>query len=273
MSSTLLAAILVFVGAVSGVLGTIAGLGGGFVVIPVLRLGFGMAPATTAGVSLCIVLANAVSGSFAYLRQGRSDVRSAVLVALGGIPASIAGAILVQHVSFRDFDLLYAGLLLFFCVYIVRRRHAQPDEVTRHLPRLRERKLVDADGTEFRYFTSTPLVLASGVLVGFISSFFGVGGGIIFVPVFIGVFRMPPHVVTATSTLAILLTSPVGLITHLAAHDVDWLFALPLAAGGLIGGQIGPRIAKRLSSPQLVTALALLLFLTAISLVAQHVVR
>ncbi|MBD5654725.1 MAG: sulfite exporter TauE/SafE family protein, partial [Candidatus Eremiobacteraeota bacterium] len=100
--------------------------------------------------------------------------------------------------------------------------------------------------------------------------FFGIGGGIIFVMVFIATFRMPPHVVTATSTLAILLTSPAGVIAHAYARDIDWAFALPLAGGGLIGGQIGPRIARRLSSPRLLTVLAGTVLLAALALIVKH---
>ena len=65
---------LLAVGAAAGILGSLIGLGGGFVVIPVLRLAYGVSPALTAGASLVMVLANAISGSIAYLRQGRVDV-------------------------------------------------------------------------------------------------------------------------------------------------------------------------------------------------------
>ena len=137
---------------------------------------------------------------------------------------------------------------------------------------LHERTLVDAYGQEFHVpHEYAPLILACGLALGFVSSFFGIGGGIIFVMVFIAMFRMPPHVVTATSTLAILLTSPAGVISHALAHDIDWAFALPLAAGGLAGGQLGPRIARRLSSPRLLTVLAATILLAAIALAFKHV--
>ncbi|MBD5653866.1 MAG: sulfite exporter TauE/SafE family protein, partial [Candidatus Eremiobacteraeota bacterium] len=186
-ASVLHVATLVALGALAGVLGTIVGLGGGFVVLPVLRIFYGIAPAATAGISLVMVMANAVSGSFAYVRQRRADVRVAVFIAITGIPASVLGAYLVGQVSFAGFDLLYGALLIYFFIDIVRRRNKKPATFT--VAGLRERRLVDAYGEEFRYLTSAPLILLCGLALGFISSFFGIGGGIIFVMVFIATFR------------------------------------------------------------------------------------
>ncbi len=257
------------IGATAGVLGTLVGLGGAFVVIPVLRLVYLLSPAESASISLVMVMANAASGTSAYLRQGRADVRTAVLVAVTGIPASILGAHLVRFASPATFDLLYGALLVTFLSDIVRRRqrreaHAPP----RGLP---ERILVDRNGETFRYATSVPLVLASGVALGLVSSFFGVGGGMIFVMVFMGLFRMPPHVVTATSTLTILLTSPAGVAAHAIEHGVTWAFAAPLAIGGLIGGQFGPRIARRLPAHRLLEVLAVTILAAVLALVLKHV--
>jgi uncharacterized membrane protein YfcA len=67
-----------------------------------------------------------------------------------------------------------------------------------------------------------------------------------------------------------LFISPVGVLTHWFEGNVDLAFALPLAAGGLVGGQFGPRIARRLSSPQLLTVLAFAVLITALTLLARH---
>jgi uncharacterized membrane protein YfcA len=263
-------ATLVAIGVASGILGTLVGLGGAFIVIPVLRLVFLLPPAESAGISLFIVFANTVSGSIAYLRQGRADVRTALLVTMTGIPASLLGAHLVRFASPTTFDLLYGALLTYFFIDIVRRRRLREDSRP-PLRGMRERTLVDRSGETFRYGTSVPLVLACGVALGFVSSFFGVGGGIIFVLVFIGLFRMPPHVVAATSTLAILFTSPVGVAAHMFEHGMAWTYAAPLAFGGLIGGQIGPRFARRLPSHRLLDVLAVTILIAALALVIKHI--
>jgi len=263
-------ATLVAIGLTAGIIGTLVGLGGAFIIIPILRFAYLLSPAETASISLVIVVANALSGSAAYLRQGRADVRTALLVAITGIPASILGAHLVKFASPATFDLLYGALLAYFFIDIIRRRRRR-DRAAPPLRGLRERTLVDRSGETFRYGTSTPLILASGVVLGFVSSFFGVGGGTIFVMVFLGLFRMPPHVVTATSTLAILLTSPVGVAAHVVENGVLWAYAIPLAAGGLAGGQVGPRIAGRISSGRLLDVLAVTILVAALILALKHI--
>jgi uncharacterized membrane protein YfcA len=133
-----------------------------------------------------------------------------------------------------------------------------------------EHVLEDRHGQVFRYRWNVPVALACGIGVGFISSFFGIGGGIIFVIFFISLLGMPPHIVTATSMVAMLLTIPVGLAAHWLEGNIDWAFALPLAAGGLVGGQLGPQIARRISSRRLTLTIAYSVLLAAASLIARH---
>lgn len=262
--------VLVAIGAAAGALGTLVGVGGGFIIVPVLRLAYLLTPAEASGISLVLVFANAVSGSAAYVKQKRTDVRTAFLVAATGIPSSFIGAYAVHFVTRTFFDLIFGLVLTYVFVVVVRRRRqtGAPKPLMRGLS---ERTLIDRDGQSFTYGTSVPLVLATGALLGFSSSFLGIGGGIIFVLIFIALFQMPPHVVNATSTLAILLTSPAGVITHALQNDIEWSYAAPLVLGGLAGGQIGPRIAGRISSPQLLDIMAFAILIAAGALLLKHV--
>jgi len=263
-------ATLAVIGVGAGALGSLVGLGGAFVVIPILRMAYLLSPAATAGISLVMVAANAISGSATYLRQGRADVRAAALVSLTGIPASLLGAHLVRSVTPGTFDALYGALLVSFFAILV--RHRRSDDVAFVLASgMRERVIIDRTGKTFRYATNLPLVLLAGVALGLVSSFFGVGGGMIFVSVFVGLFKMPPHVSTATSTLAIVLTAPAGIATHGFEHGIMWIYAAPLAVGGLIGGQIGPRLGRRLSARQLLDVLAATVLFAGLTLVLKHV--
>src|SRR5690242_415753 len=88
------------------------GLGGGFIIVPVLRLFFGLNPALSAGTSLALVIANSASGAAASLMQRRVHVRVAFLIAIGGFPGSIIGAIAVKLLPGRIFDWLFAAFLL-----------------------------------------------------------------------------------------------------------------------------------------------------------------
>jgi uncharacterized membrane protein YfcA len=238
-------------GCAAGAIGSLAGLGGGFLVVPILRMAFAIAPASVAGTALVMVLANSLSGTQAYLRQGKVDVRSGLLIAATGIPGSILGTALVRHISFTGFDVVYGVLLAYLSWDLLRRAHDKRDAPAQ-----------PAGG-------SLATLLAGGALMGVASSFFGIGGGLFVIPTLL-LLGMPAHVVTATSTFAIALTAPVGIVTHQLAHDIAWNFAIPLAIGGMLGGQIGPRVAKHLSSPQLLKATALMLLAAAGMLVLRH---
>ena len=259
--------VLVLIGTFAGILGTITGLGGGFIAIPVLRLFYGLAPATAAAVALFVTVANGITGSLLYLRQRRADVGVAMLIAATGIPSTLLGVYVVKHTSIAGFDFLFAGLLLYCSFEFFRRLWG---EVSRARAAFRERVLVDIRNQEFRYGGHAWLTLLCGVVFGFVSSFFGIGGGIVFVVFFIKVFSMPAHVVSATATLSMLMVAPVGLVAHVYARDVDWNLAVPLAVGGLAGGQIGALLAHKLSPRRILQLTALLVSLAAVTLLLKH---
>ncbi len=223
--------------------------------MPVLRLLLGIAPTTVAGTSLVFVLANVATSAFGYLRQKRVDVSVAIPLAIGAVPGSIAGVLAVKHANATWFDVAYGTLLLILSVLVMRRRSVvsrpEGEQTFAH-----------------RYVVAVP----AGVLLGLLSSLFGIGGGVVLIPLLLLAARMPPHVVTATSALVIALTAPVGVIAHAVAGDIDWLAAAPLVAGGLLGGALAPAVSARVSSPRLISLLALALIGAAAGLVLRHVV-
>jgi uncharacterized membrane protein YfcA len=230
-------------------------LGGGFIIVPVLRLLLSIAPTTVAGTSLVFVLANVASSAVGYLRQKRVDLTVATPLALGAVPGSIAGVLAVKHVDPTWFDVAYAAILLTLSVLVLRRRTAAsraPGEKT--------------------FAHAYAVAIPAGALMGLLSSLFGIGGGIVLIPLLLLGARMPAHVVTATSAFIILLTAPVGVIVHAIAGDIDWLAAAPLIAGGLVGGAVAPAISARLSSPRLISLLAIALIGAAAGLALRHFV-
>ncbi|GAC1493179.1 MAG: sulfite exporter TauE/SafE family protein [Vulcanimicrobiaceae bacterium] len=263
---------LFVIGILASFLGSIVGLGGGFIAIPVLRLVFHLSPALTAGTSLFLVTANVASASLNFLRQRRVDVRLGVTMGLLGIPGSILGAVALRHFTVPGFDVAYAIILIVFAVDLFRRGSPGVPGPAQRMPWGRSRVFHDPmSGRAYAYEESMPLAAGAGVATGFLSSFFGIGGGILVVPLLLRGFLMPPHIVSATSHFVILLSSPFGLIAHGFANDIDWAYALPLAAGGLVGAQFGAETARRISSHVLVRTLAIVMLAAAGSLILQHV--
>lgn len=239
--------------------GSMVGLGGGFILVPALRLFVGLAPAEAAGTSLILIVANSASGAFTYLLQRRVHLKIGLLIAAGGLPGGIIGAILSLRISERAFDWTLAALLL--AVAIDMAWNAE-----RRLRSRRERDSVaEIKGMSYR------AALVLGFVVGLFSSLFGIGGGVVLVPSLLYFSELPIHAVSATSHFGILLTSPVGLAVHALQRDIDLRDVVPLVAGGLIGGPVGARLSLRLKSPQLLIVVAIALIAVAGSLIWRHV--
>jgi len=240
---------------VASIFGSMVGLGGGFILVPIMRLFMGFPPAYAAGTSLVLIVANSASGAFAYLLQRRVHLKIGLLVAAGGLPGSVLGAIASLHISPLLFDSILAALLV--AVAIDMAWNAE----RRMAGRVEHHRVASIKGMSYRG------ALALGFIVGIFSSLFGLGGGIVVVPALLYFSELPVHAISATSQFAILLTSPVGLAVHALQRDVAVQDVLPLVAGGLLGGPIGARISLRLRSPQLLIAVAIALVTAAISLI------
>lgn len=236
------------------------GLGGGFIIVPVLRLFFGLAPAQASGTALALVIANSGSGALTYLIQRRVHVRIGLLIAAAGFPGSILGAIAVKHLPAHIFDWLFAAFLLIVSADIILNREKRLKDRNEH---------ADVHSIlGMPWYTS----IVAGFSVGFISSLFGVGGGVVLVPTLLYFSDLPAHAISATSHFGIVLTSPIGFVTHYLQNDVDWTYVLPLVAGGVTGGPIGARLSLRLKSHRLMIFVATALIIAAFALVLRHLI-
>jgi uncharacterized membrane protein YfcA len=246
---------------VASVFGSMVGLGGGFILVPILRLFFGLGPAEAAGTSLVLVVANSASGAFTHLLQKRVHVNIGLLIALGGFPGSIIGTILVRHISPRLFDWIFAVMLIVVATdMIVNAKKRAGSRVETHDVR-------HLKGMSYR------LAIVTGFAVGLVGGLFGIGGGMIIVPTLLYFSELSAHAISATSQFAIVLTSPVGLTMHALQHDIRVDEILPLVLGGLCGGPLGARLSLRLKSAQLLVFVAGALVLAALLLVARPALR
>lgn len=242
-------AFLAALGLVVGAVGTLVGAGGGFLLAPVLLLVYPHDdPQTLTAISLAAVFANSASGSLAYLRQHRVDVRNGLIFGVCGMPGAVLGAIAVGHVPRRAFDVTMAATLGAVAVWLATNR--------------RRRK------------RSGPVPVARGAalsaVVGFVSSFLGIGGGVFHVPILVMALGYETHVATATSHFVLAMMSGTAVITHAiqgAYHVGHGLRrSLVLAVSLAIGAQLGAHASVRVPALAIERLLAVALAVVAVRL-------
>ena len=203
-------------------LGSMVGLGGGLVIAPVLVL-MGLPPPVAASSSLAATLSNAVTSSVVYAKQGRIDYRQALKLGLLAMPGSVLGAVVSADANITLFRILLGTALLLASIYVF----IKP-RLSKHPP----------------HSSAIILVLSTtaSFFAGVVSSFFGIGGGVSFVPILIILVGMSMMRAASTSMFAILLTSIVGMATHGTLGNSDAVLILVLSTGGLVGGMLGAKL-------------------------------
>ena len=241
--------LLAVLGAAVGVFGTLVGAGGGFILTPVLLVLYPQTSATTiTAISLVVVFFNALSGSLAYARQRRIDYASGLAFALATMPGAVLGVLVVGFAPRRLFDALTGVLLAAAGAFLMLGRRPEGRSPSRlgGAPR----SITDRGGTTYRYRVNVRLGVLYSVGVGFVSSFLGIGGGIIHVPLMVAALGFPVHVATATSHFVLANMAAVGSVTHIAtgafASGTGIHRALALSVGVVGGAQVGAWMSQRI---------------------------
>jgi len=234
--------ILMVLGFLVGAFGTLIGAGGGWLLVPILLLGYHFSPADAVGTSLALVFLNALSGSIAYLRQRRVDLSLGWKFAAATIPGAIGGAYLTRLLSSSVFSLAFAIVLLTIAVLLFSGIAAVPSA---HAGR---RQIIDASGEAHVYHVDTWKGVLVSILVGLMSSVLGIGGGIVHVPFLIVACSLPVHVATATSHFVLSISAFVGAATFLALGHVNLRTVAPMGVGILLGAQLGARVSLKTSA-------------------------
>ena len=269
--------LLVLLGFGTGAYGILVGAGGGFILGPMLLLFFDIEPEVMAGTVLASVAINSISGTTAFRAMKIIDYRSGLLFAAAAIPGSVLGAFGVGAVAPSTFQILFGALLLLLAVQIAFRPRipeSNPTEKPTHViaATVRSRHIVSEDGHEYRYEFNEMLATSFNVILGFISSFFGTGGGFLRTPILISAFGFPVRVAAATSVFALSMYATAGAATHAVLGHVEWWPTFILTGLGLVlGGQVGARLTERVSGPWILRLLLVVVLFLGIRLIWQGV--
>jgi uncharacterized membrane protein YfcA len=267
-------ALLVLLGAAVGAYGTIIGAGGGFVLVPVLLLLYPeYGPEEVTAISLLVVFVNAVSGSVAYGRQRRIDYVTGLLFAACSVPGVILGALVVTYFPERLFTGLFGVMLVALAVTSARSRTMAVRAPLRGRG-VTLRRVVDPEGRVYVYAYRTWQAAVMALGIGFVSSLFGIGGGVIQVPAMIMLLHIPVQFAVATSlfTLSFMAggaSAVHGITGSLAGEQLAQGAALAL--GAVPGAQVGARLAARIKGRHVLMLLAVAIGLLGARLILKAV--
>jgi uncharacterized protein len=279
--------VMLGLGAAVGFLSGMFGVGGGFLLTPLLMLS-GIPPAIAVATGANQIVASSVSGALVQWRRGNIDFRMGLVLTVGGVVGALAGVLLVRVLSkvgqadlfislcYVTFLGVIGGLMLIESVQAIQRtrvgKPATPRKPGQH-------SWLHGLPFKMRFHTSRlyisaipPLVL--GLIVGLLAAILGAGGGFIIVPAMIYLLRMPTHVVIGTSLFQIIfVTAVVTLLYATMNHSLDAVLAFILVIGGVIGGQFGANAGQRLKGEQLRLLLAVMVLAVALRLLIGLVVQ
>ncbi len=254
---------VIILGVLVGIVGTFIGAGGGFLVVPVLIILYGFSPQHAVGTSMVVVFLNALSGTFSYVAQKRIDYELGIKFAVFASPGVIIGAFTAQALSPNIFSVLFALLLMLMAYILIFAKDFYLVCEAVALPK--ERQVHDASGEIHTYSPDLSIGYGASFFVGVLSGLFGIGGGLIHVPLmnFMGI---PIHIAAATSHFMIVITSMFGILVFFGLKTIDINFAVFLGVGSILGAYYGARIAADTHSDIIKKIIAVILTLVAFRL-------
>jgi uncharacterized membrane protein YfcA len=266
-------------GVAAGAFGSILGLGGGLLIVPLLTLGFGLPLREAVGVSLVCVIVTSSASAGVYLQRRQANLRLGMVLEL----FTAAGAIFGGAVAFLIDERLLAGLFTLLLAYVATtmlrslREPAEKPATDDETPPLAQPEEGGSEAVE-----ATPMIAGLGgsgyearrlpaaalgsVGAGIASALLGIGGGLIKVPLMHLVLGVPLRVATATSNLMIGITASASAIVYLVRGGIDAYVVGPTAIGVFVGASLGSRLGHRVGQRALRVLFVLVLVYTAIEM-------
>ena len=273
--------ILLAGGAAAGLFGSLLGLGGGILLVPLMTLAFGLPLREAVAISLVAVVVTSSASTAVYLERHVANLRLGMTLELFSAVGALAGGLLAFMLDEQVIAALFAVLLLWTAVTMARRREpssreeipaADADDAAAPPAAVADdRSFLDAlSGPGYRVHR-LPLGMAGSVVAGVNSALLGVGGGIIKVPLMHVGMGVPLRVSTATSNLMMGITAVSSAVIYAVNGQIDPFIAGPIALGVFVGASTGPRIAHRIPISVLRWVFVAVLVYTAVQMIIRVV--
>lgn len=269
---------LIVLGGLAGLLSGMFGIGGGFILTPMLMF-IGIPPAVAVATGTNMIVASSFSGFLSHLKHKRVDIQMGNCLVIGGIGGALVGVWLfarLQRVGQIDLmiTLLYISLLFTISILMLREgrlylkaRRAGHEQIHFNaitLPAWISRLPLQTVFTRSHVTHSAFLPITIGFLSGILVGLLGIGGGFIMIPLMLYVLRMPLNVTAGTSLFQIIFITALATLLHATTtHAVDIVLAALLLMGSVIGAQYGAKLSHRVPHHLLKMLLASMLFFVA----------
>ena len=245
---------LALISVAAGVLGSLVGLGGGVVIVPVLTLLYHVDIRLAIGASIVSVIATSSGAAAAYVRDRMANLRAGMFLEVATTTGALTGAYLTTLLPAR-FLFVFFGLILAYSSFATfRRRHVDApltvsnDRIANYF-NLHGTYHVLAEGREVAYkVVGTKLGLSIMYVAGLVSALLGIGSGALKVPAMDSAMHLPMKVSSATSNFMIGVTAAASAGVYFVRGQIDPIIAAPVAAGVLLGATVGARILGRAAS-------------------------
>jgi uncharacterized membrane protein YfcA len=256
MTPLLFDVLVLLVSTMAGLLGSLLGLGGGIIVIPALTLLFGVDIKYAIGASIVSVIATSSGAAAAYVREGMTNLRVAMVLEIATVSGAITGAYVAKVISGHWLYIIFGVVLAYSAAVMFRKRHehmTHPDEM-RPAPwadylRLHSTYYDAATDMQIEYRVVRARVgLMLMYIAGAISGLLGIGSGALKVPAMDLAMHMPIKVSTATSNFMIGVTAAASAGIYFMGGNIVPFIAAPVAVGVLLGAMIGSHLLGRLQS-------------------------
>lgn len=272
--------VLIGMGAAVGFLSGMFGVGGGFLITPLLIF-YNIPPAVAVATGANQIVASSVSGVFSHFKRGGVDVKLGSVLLIGGVVGSTIGVYLYSLLrQAGQLDLIVSVLYVAFLGTIgslmllesIRAMRRAKSGQTGGLRKPGQHNWIHNLPFKMRFkrsklYISVIPVLTIGALIGMLASIMGVGGGFIMVPAMIYLLKVPTNVVIGTSLFQIIFVAAYTTVVQSVTNQtVDAVLALLLMVGGVIGAQYGAKAGQRLRGEQLRALLAVLVLAVALRL-------
>ena len=272
--------LIIFIGMLVGGLSGLFGVGGGFLMTPLLIF-LGIPPAVAVGTEAPHVLASSISGAIAHWRRKNVDIKMGFILLLGGIAGSTVGVNIFKIlIGFGQIDLIIQLLFIFFLGLVGFSMLFESAKTT--IKKYRTTSLIRTKlhqhswihGLPFKmrfhrsklYISTIPPLLI-GFVVGILSAMMGVGGGFIMIPAMVYILGMSTNVVVGTSLFQIIfVTANSTFFQSYLNQTVDIVLAALMILGGVIGAQIGARLGSRFRAEYLRGALAFIVLMVCLKI-------